>query len=96
MKAVTVRYVVKPEAAEENAELVQAVYAELAELQPEGFRYSTVRLDDGVTFIHTAIVEKGDAPLPGLASFKRFQADLAERCAEQPVVTPGDVVGRYP
>ena len=47
-----VRYRVKPGRAKENAELVRAVYEELAQLAPSGFRYITSVLDDGVTFVH--------------------------------------------
>src|SRR4051794_22156787 len=45
-RAVVVRYRVRPDAVDENVRLIQAVYAELAEKQPAGFRYRTVRVDD--------------------------------------------------
>jgi hypothetical protein len=83
-----VRYRVKPGRAEENAELVRAVYAELAERQPPGFRYATFVLEDALTFVHLAITE-GDhaAPLPQLAAFQRFVEDIGERCDEPPQTT---------
>jgi hypothetical protein len=90
-----VRYVVKPDRAEENAELVRAVYADLAQSKPNGFRYSTVLLDDGVTFIHTAINEGGQVPLTDLESFRSFQADIKDRCVEPPVVSKSELVGSY-
>jgi hypothetical protein len=94
--AVIVRYRVKPDRVEENAGLVRAVYAELAELAPSGFRYSTTLLEDGETFVHSAIVEPGaEAPLPQLEAFQRFQENIEERCSEPPVVTRGSVVGSY-
>jgi hypothetical protein len=83
-----VRYRVKPGRAEENAELVRAVYAELAERQPPGFRYATFVLADGLTFVHVAITEDGhSAPLPQLAAFQRFREGLADRCDEPPQAT---------
>jgi hypothetical protein len=86
--AVIVRYRVKPGRAEENAELVRAVYAELGELEPPGFRYATFVLGDGVTFTHVAFTEEGhSAPLPRLAAFKRFLEGIAERCDEPPQTT---------
>ena len=91
MTATTVRYRVKPGRAAENAELVRAVYAELAELGPPGFRYATFQ--DGDTFTHVAFSD-GDAPLPRLAAFQRFQADLRERCDEPPRVVH-ELVGAY-
>jgi hypothetical protein len=89
-----VRYTVHPDRAEENAELVRAVYAELAEAAPVGFRYSTYRCDDGVTFVHLASSD-GPAPLPGMAAFQRFQEDLPQRCAVTPAFTELREVGSY-
>ena len=63
MRRVMVRYEVKPERAAENEELVRAVYEELARTAPEGLRYATFRLDDGVSFVHLAETEDGHNPL---------------------------------
>jgi hypothetical protein len=97
MTAVIVRYRVKPGRAEENAELVRAVYAELAELRPPGFRYATFALDDGVTFNHIAFTEDGHrSPLPEVAAFQRFREDVAERCDEPPQTTQlPTLIGSY-
>jgi hypothetical protein len=89
-----VRYTVHPDRAEENAELVRAVYAELAAAAPDGFRYSTYRCDHGVTFVHLASSD-GPAPLPGIAAFQRFQEGLPQRCAVAPVFTELREVGSY-
>jgi len=48
-KSVIVRYRTRPDAAEENARLVEGVFAALADVDPGGFRYTTYRLADGVT-----------------------------------------------
>lgn len=95
MSAVIVRYRVKPGRAEENAELVRAVYAELAAGQPPGFHYATYALEDGVTFVHVAFMEeRHEVPLPQLPAFQRFQGDLAERCDAPPKVTQlGEQIG---
>ena len=91
-----IRYRTKPDQADANAELVRAVYAELAEVAPAGFRYATFLLDDGVTFVHVAINETdGAAPLTSLPAFKRFQEGLAERCEEPPLVSPARQIGSY-
>ena len=55
MKTTVVRYQAKPERAAENQRLIEAVFAELDERQPEGFTYKVFRLDDGVSFIHVVI-----------------------------------------
>ena len=93
MRHTVVRYTVHPGRAEENAELVRAVYAELAELRPDAFRYATYRLEDGDTFVHVA--EGEGVVLTRLASFRAFQAGLRERCAVPPAVTPAQRVGAY-
>ncbi len=93
MGRTVVRYTVLPGRAEENAALVRAVYAELADVRPAGFRYATYRLDDGVTFVHVA--EGEGNPLPELAAFRAFQAGIRERCSAPPAVSPAELVGSY-
>jgi hypothetical protein len=90
-----VRYRTKPEHAEENAELVREVYAELAADDPGGLQYVTLRLDDGVTFVHVATVDGEANPLASSAAFKRFQSEIAHRCVEGPVAMDASVVGSY-
>ena len=92
---VIVRYRTHPEAADENARLVEEVYAALAEADPGDFRYTTYRLADGVTFLHLAEQEGPDNPLTMLPAFAAFQRDLQERCAEPPAPSEATVVGSY-
>jgi hypothetical protein len=97
MRRVIVRYTVKPGRAEENAELVREVYAELERTKPHEFRYATFQLEDGLTFVH--IAEHGTGiganPLTSLEAFKRFQAGIADRCDEGPVASEAQEVGSY-
>lgn len=97
MESVMVRYKVKPDQVAKNEELVRAVYDELHRIEPAGLRYATFQLEDGVTFIHLASVETdGDEhPLTGLESFKRFQAGVADRCDEPPVLTATREIGSF-
>jgi hypothetical protein len=91
-----VRYRTHPDRADENQALVEKVYAELAGSRPEGFRYLTVRLDDGVSFVHVADCAEGaDNPLASCAAFAEFQREIADRCEEGPVATQGTLVGSY-
>ena len=55
MKAIVVRYQAKPDRADENQGLIEAVFADLDDRKPEGFTYKVFRLDDGVSFIHVVI-----------------------------------------
>ena len=94
-KNVIVRYRTRPDAAAENARLVEGVYAALAELRPADFRYTTYRLQDGVTFVHVARHGDGANPLPDLPEFAEFQRELQSRCDEPPAPSQGTIVGSY-
>lgn len=95
MHQVMVRYKVKPDRVAENEALVRAVYEELSRTAPDGFRYSTYRLEDGVTFVHVAQSEQEPPALVRLEAFKRFTEHIGERVDEAPVVTRIDTIGTY-
>ena len=95
MRRVMVRYRVKPDHAAENEQLVRDVYEELAQLQPEGFRYGTFKLEDGITFVHLATHETDGNPLGRVEAFARFQENLRDRCDEPPVLTELEEVGSF-
>jgi hypothetical protein len=94
-KAVIVRYQTTPETADENQRLVEQVYAELAAIDPGSLRYATFRLADGVSFVLVALVEGDVNPLPGMAAFQTFQANLADRVAQGPDPQDATIVGSY-
>jgi hypothetical protein len=94
-KNLIIRYRTRPEAADENSRLVQAVFASLAEIKPNGFAYRTYRLADGVSFVHLAHIDGAENPLAALPAFAEFQRDLARRCVEPPTPTEATVVGSY-
>jgi hypothetical protein len=98
MRTVVVRYETKPDRADENQRLVEKVFAELAERQPDNFSYVTFRLEDGVSFVHV-IVENGDGSNPvslaDIPAFADFQRDIADRCAVQPVAQGAQIVGSH-
>ena len=94
-RAVMVRYQTTVEAAEANRVLVEQVFAELGSTSPDGLRYVTVRLDDGVTFVHLAIVDAAENPLQQVAAFQAFQKGLGDRLVEPPVVHEVTIVGSY-
>jgi hypothetical protein len=94
MPQLIVRYRVQPDRVAENEELVRAVYDELAASQPDGLQYATVKLPDGVTFIHLA--QHGEPnPLLATGAFKRFLEGVNDRCDEPPVVTELETIGSY-
>ena len=96
MRRTLIRYKAKPEAADRNAELVAAVFAELKAAKPESVRYLTLRLDDE-SFVHLVetTAEDGTSALPKLAAFQAFQSGIRERCAEPPMPLGATIVGNY-
>lgn len=97
MKTVVVRYTTRSETADENQTLVEKVFQELQAVQPSGLRYATLRLADGVTFVHVARIETEDGtnPLSSLASFNDFTSDIERRCDAPPLAQDATVVGAY-
>jgi hypothetical protein len=98
MTSTVVRYQAKPERADENQKLIEAVFADLDERQPEGFTYKVFRLADGVSFIHV-VIEHDDVDHPeslqDVPAFQAFVADIGDRCTVPPVAMGATVVGGY-
>jgi hypothetical protein len=94
MKRTIVRYRTKPDSVEENARLIEDVFATLRESSPPGIRYAVFRLDDG-TFVHISEAGNGARPLPELDAFRRFQKGVKERSLEPPQACGAVVVGNY-
>lgn len=93
---VVVRYRTKPDQADLNHGLVEAVFAELAAADPGGVRYATLRLADN-TFVHIADIEADPNPLGSIAAFAEFQKEIGDRClpGHEPVVEAAELVGDY-
>jgi hypothetical protein len=98
MRTIIVNYETKSDRADENHRLVKKVFSELAERQPDNFRYASFRLEDGVSFVHV-MVETGDGSSPmslaDIPSFGEFQKEIADRCAVQPVAQGAQLVGSH-
>lgn len=97
MKRVIVRYKVKENRAEENIGFIQAVFNKLNETKPEGLRYVSFQLDDGLSFVHIASIETGDGsnPLSALAEFDAFTEDIGARCDIPPEASVANTIGAY-
>ncbi|MDX1577120.1 MAG: hypothetical protein R3266_01495 [Gemmatimonadota bacterium] len=96
MKTTIVRYKVTAERADENRAYIARVFEELDRERPEGLRYVSFNLDDGLTFVHIAVFEgEGGNPLTETAAFREFVADIGDRCEEPPVARSADIVGAY-
>ena len=85
MQRVTlVRYTAKPDRAAENERLARAVFAELRQAAPPHIAYALFR--NGAEFVHLFINTRDDdaSELIGLAGFKAYAKDVAERCEAPP------------
>jgi hypothetical protein len=97
MATIVVRYQAKPDRADENQQLIEAVFAELNEHEPEGFTYKVFRLDDGVSFIHVLIEHEGGKheSLQAVPAFQALVADIDDRCDVAPLAMSATIVGGY-
>ena len=96
MTVTVVRYRTRPERADENQELVEQVFGELHATAPEGLRYASFRLDDGVSFVHVAEVDTDDGanPLDRDAGVRRVPArDRAIAARTARIASDATVVG---
>src|SRR5947208_1301673 len=96
LKWTMVRYKVKAGRAGENESYITAVFEQLKRESPPGISYSTFKLPDGVSFVHIAGHEEGSInPLTQLEAFKRFTAEIRDRCDEPPVAAEIEQIGSY-
>ena len=90
-----IRYKTHQESADENERLIRDVFTELAEQRPPGLHYAAFRLDDGVSFVHIAVLDGEANPLSTSPAFSAFQAEIGDRLASGPEQSDATVVGNY-
>ena len=97
MKRIIVKYKVKEDKAQENINYIQSVFKALEQSKPEGLRYASFQLEDGVSFVHIASIETEDGsnPLGAFDEFKSFTQDIASRCVEPPAPAEANTIGSY-
>lgn len=94
MATTVVRYTTAEGRGDENQALIEAVFEQLATVQPDGLKYMSTRV--GNDFIHVAVLpDDGPNPLAELSAFKGFTSDIAGRCDVPPDAQSGTVVGSY-
>lgn len=89
-----VRYTAKPDRADENANLIEAVFRDLQASQPDGLRYLVLRLDDG-SFIHMAVTDDDGDVLTQRPAFQAFVEHADERRNAPPLRGDAKIVGNY-
>jgi hypothetical protein len=89
-----IRYKAKPDRADENQRLIEAVFQELGEKKPEGVRYMVLRMADD-SFAHFVELKGAANPLQTLESFRKFSGTAGERALEPPIASEARVIGNY-
>ena len=97
MKTTIVRYKVKAGRTDENVQYISKVFEQLKQELPSGFRYASFALEDGVSFLHMAILDDDtlENPLPQMKAFQDFTSHIHDRCQEPPMAMSADMVGAY-
>lgn len=93
-----VRYQAKPDRADENQLLIEAVFTELEQRQLAGFFYRVFRLAHGVSFIHVFVEDDEvaePAHLTDVAAFQAFTAHIDERTDSSPITMSATMIGKY-
>ena len=95
MKTIVVQYrCTSAETADENQRLVEDVFRELEALGDTGFAYTSLRLEDGVRFVHVVVEQRaGATDLTSVPAFQRFLADLGARIDAPPEASAARIVG---
>ena len=96
MYTLMVRSTVKAAHVTDVEAAVKRVFAALQQAQPNGIRYASCRLSDGVTYVAVLELDDGvDNPLPALPEFRAFQENLKHWMAEPPISEQVTVIGSY-
>ncbi len=96
MSHTIVTYTVKPGREEENAVLVRAVFQELAQTRPAGFRYAVFQQQDPRQFLHLYTNEgAGAGALQQLPAFQAFIAATQDLHEQPAAFNEPELVGDY-
>jgi hypothetical protein len=96
MNVLMVRSKVKAAHVAEVDAAAKRMFAAIQQAQPQGIRYTSCRLSDGVTYVALLEIDDGvDNPLPALPEFRAFQEGLRQWIAEPPTSEQLTVVGSY-
>jgi quinol monooxygenase YgiN len=95
MSHTMVTYTVKPGREQENAALVRAVFDELAEARPAGFRYAVFQVPDSRQVIHLYTDEGSTTGVQQLDSFKAFVAGAEDRHEQPATFAQPELIGDY-
>ncbi len=96
MSTLMVRSKMKAEHVTELEAAAKRLFTALQQARPNGIRYASCRLPDGVTYVAVLELEDGvDNPLPALPEFRAFQENIKNWMAEPPISEQLTVIGSY-
>jgi hypothetical protein len=96
MNVLMVRAKVKAEHVAAIEAAGKRIFEALEREQPQGFRYTTCRLPDGVTYVNLWEIDDGvDNPLSTLPEAQAFREGLKTWMAEPPIYEQLTAVGSY-
>ncbi|MGH2585577.1 MAG: hypothetical protein ACRDJE_11745 [Dehalococcoidia bacterium] len=96
MNVMMVRAKVKTESVADVEAAARKMFSAIEAVQPQGVRYASCRLPDGVTFVAVLALEDGtNNPLTTVPEFREFQESLKGWLAEPPIPEQLTVIGSY-
>jgi len=96
MSYTMVTYTVKPGREDENAALVRAVFEELEQTRPAGFRYAVFQLPETRQFVHLYTNEGAPSgALQQLPSFQAFVSGAQDRHEQAAAFAEPQLIGDY-
>jgi hypothetical protein len=95
MSVMMIRAKVKDESVDKVEAAAKRMFAGIDRDQPQGVRYASAKLADGVTFVILLALETSENPLQAVPEFREFQQALPGWLAEPPTPEPLTVVGSY-
>jgi quinol monooxygenase YgiN len=100
MNVIMIRAKLKPESVADVEAAAEKMFAAIHAEQPEGVKYASTRLDDGVTAVVLLALDgplddPAANPLAAIPEFRAFQEQLPTWLAEPPTVEPLTVIGSY-
>jgi hypothetical protein len=99
MNVIMIRGKLKAETVAEADAAADKMFAAINAAKPEGVKYASTRLPDGVTAVAFLVVDgpfdPASNPLAAIPEFKEFQAQLPDWLAEPSTIEQLTVVGSY-
>jgi len=95
MPTMLIQYTVRPDQVTRTVQLLREFFRELGAARPEGLRYSSFQLDDGVSFAHLVESASGAAPFASLPAYRAFRDTIAERCDQPPAMSELREIGTF-